>query len=63
MIGVFDFKFLFWYLNTIKYNVLCNIIKYKYLYPCKEDGNSNNIVVINVPIGKKIEVWIFFSIF
>lgn len=32
------------------------LIKYKYLYPCKEDGYGNYIVVINVPVCKKIEV-------
>jgi len=29
---------------------------YCHLYPCKEDGYGNYVVVINVPVCKKIEI-------
>lgn len=35
----------------------------KYLYPCKEDRNSDDIVIVNVPVCEEIEVRVTFSVF
>jgi hypothetical protein len=35
----------------------------KYLYPCKEDSDSNYVVIVNVPVCKEVKVGIAVSVF